>query len=907
MKIRLDLQGVQTESRHRGIGRYTQALTGAFARVAAGHELGLMFNAALDGIDEALAAMRAQGLILPRTTYGPVRGTAFDNPANRARRDAAERVMTHALDASGADVVWLSSVVEGFSDDALAPHAQATPLTVATLYDLIPLHDPATYLGNSHARDWYMHRLDALRRCDLLLAISGWVRDDAVARLGIEAQRIVAIGAGVDARFAPPAAGTDHRAALRERFGIERPFVLYNGGIEKRKQVDALFPAFGALPPALRDTHQLVVVGRMPPETRQRFDKLVREARLKVEDVIFTGFVSDADLVALYQTCALFVFPSEREGFGLPPLEAMACGAPVIANDATSLPEVVGDPAALFDASRPAAITQAMRDVLADPHRQQQLRELGLRRAAEFTWTRVAERALAAIEQARSAARARGAAPEASLPSYQFNADNLAQLLPELRRWPGQVHWSGELPAPGSMSPADRYRVHGYAGLGLLEQPADWRTLLLRDATGWQNGSEQTANPLLARQRLVEADIAAKLAPALSDDDLAVVADALDRLRPCQPHRWLVDVTHIAGKDLGTGIQRVVRSILGHWLSAPPPGIRIEPIAFRDGRYHHAHAYACGLLGITDPGDLPEDIVAITGNESFIGLDWAMESLPPGAPLLRTWRRAGVSMHFVMNDLLPETLPDAFHQRTREQFRLWLDTVAELADAVHCISRTTADEFRRWLQANHPARTPRIDHFPLGVEPRSGTRTAPLTAALDEAMRARPSVLMVGTLEPRKAHALALEAVELLWEAGADLNLVIVGHRGWLVGDLIKRLERHEALDSRLFWLEDASDAVLETIYERATVLLAPSYGEGYGLPLIEAAVRNKPIIARNLPVFREVAGDYPHYFDGRTPEALATTLSRWLATCPPGGAAPAWKTWSVSAALLAEAIGRRA
>lgn len=901
------MQGVQTESRHRGIGRYTQALTAAFARVAAGHELGLMFNAALDGVDEAVAALSAQGLSLPRMTYGPVRGTSFDNPANRTRRDAAERVLTHALDASGADVVWLTSVVEGFSDDALAPHGQATPLTVATLYDLIPLHDPSTYLGNSHARDWYMHRIEALKRCDLLLAISAWVRDDAVARLGIEPERIVAIGAGVDARFAPPAHGINHSATLRDRFSIDRPFMLYNGGIEKRKKVDVLFPAFGALPPALRDTHQLVVVGRMPPETRQRFDKLVQEAGLRAQDVIFTGFVSDEDLVALYQACALFVFPSEREGFGLPPLEAMACGAPVIANHATSLPEVVGDPGALFDAARPQLITQAMQAVLADPQRQRQLRELGLRRAAEFTWARVAERALAAIEQARSSAHARVAAPDAALPTYQFNADNFAERLPELRRWPGQVQWSGAVPAPGSMSPADRYRVHGYAGLCLLEQPEDWRTLLLRDATGWHDGGEQTANPLLARQRRVEQDIATKLAADLSDNDLAAIADALDRLRPCQPHRWLVDVTHIAGKDLGTGIQRVVRSILGHWLSAPPAGIRIEPIAFRDGRYHHAHAYACGLLGIADPGDLPDDIVAITGNESFIGLDWAMESLPPGAPLLRTWRRAGVSMHFVMNDILPETLPDAFHQRTREQFRLWLDTVAELADAVHCISRTTADEFRRWLQANHPACTPRIDHFPLGVEPRRGTRTAPLTAALDEAMRARPSVLMVGTLEPRKAHAQALKAVELLWEASADLNLVLVGHRGWLVGDLIKRLERHEALNSRLFWLENASDAVLEAIYERATVLLATSHGEGYGLPLIEAAVRNMPIIARDLPVFREVAGDYPHYFDGKTPEALATILSRWLASRPPGGAAPAWKPWSASAALLAEAIRRQA
>ncbi|HEY1141125.1 MAG TPA: glycosyltransferase, partial [Lysobacter sp.] len=552
---------------------------------------------------------------------------------------------------------------------------------------------------------------------------------------GIEPERIVTIGAGVDARFAPPAPDTDHRRTLRERFGIERPFVLYNGGVDKRKNVEVLFRGFGALPRELRDNYQLVAVGRIPPETRQRFEKLAHEASLQAADVVFTGYVGDDDLVALYQACALFVFPSEREGFGLPPLEAMACGAPVLANDATSLPEVVGDPSALFDASRPEAITLAMQTMLNDPQRQRQLRQAGLRRAATFTWARVAERALEAIERTLPFARPRIFAPVAKgpviagiggterlaggVPTYRLSADNVAALLPVLRRWPGAVEWSGPLPAPGSMSAADRYRVHGYAGLGMLEQPDDWRMLLLCDATGWRDGeaaAASSANHLLARQRLVEEDIATNLASGLDDNELAAVADALDRLRPRLPHRWLVDVTHIAGKDLGTGIQRVVRSILRHWLSEPPAGIRIEPVAFRDGRYHHAHAYACGLLGIADPGDLPGDIVAITGNESFIGLDWAMESLPSAAPLLRTWRHAGVSMHFVVNDILPETLPEAFHQRACEQFRLWLDTVAELADAVHCISRTTANEFGIWLVQHHPDRQPRIDYFPLGVD-----------------------------------------------------------------------------------------------------------------------------------------------------------------------------------------------
>ena len=137
---------------------------------------------------------------------------------------------------------------------------------------------------------------------------------------------------------------------------------------------------------------------------------------------------------------------------------------------------------------------------------------------------------------------------------------------------------------------------------------------------------------------------------------------------------------------------------------------------------------------------------------------------------------------------------------------------------------------------------------------------------------------MVGAIEPRKCHAQALAAFERLWGDGRDLNLVIVGKQGWMVERLLDRLRAHSELNRRLFWLDGISDEYLDKIYAASTCLIAASEGEGFGLPLIEAAQHKIPIIARDIPVFREVGGDCVFYFSNdKSPEALAKAIKEWL------------------------------
>ena len=136
---------------------------------------------------------------------------------------------------------------------------------------------------------------------------------------------------------------------------------------------------------------------------------------------------------------------------------------------------------------------------------------------------------------------------------------------------------------------------------------------------------------------------------------------------------------------------------------------------------------------------------------------------------------------------------------------------------------------------------------------------------------------MVGTLEPRKGHAQALEAFNQLWAHGVDAALVIVGLPGWMTEVTQRRIRHHDEFGKRLFWYMDASDAMLERLYTSCTALLAPSEGEGFGLPLIEAARHNLPILCRDLPVFREVAGEHAAYFSGLDVDSLAGALQDWL------------------------------
>lgn len=369
----------------------------------------------------------------------------------------------------------------------------------------------------------------------------------------------------------------------------------------------------------------------------------------------------------------------------------------------------------------------------------------------------------------------------------------------------------------------------------------------------------------------------------------------------------LVDLSVLVHGDDQSGVQRLVRNVVRTLLRNPPAGFTVAPVYDAGGHYAYARRFILGSEAAAGQG-LDDDPIHVSAADIFLGLDLAPNHIPHNQPLLDSLRVHDVKMYFVVYDLLPITQPAMFIGGAKPWFEHWLSSVASVADGLLCISRAVADEVLEWLDA-HPAPNRgklQVGYFHLGADLDAslplGEPTAAEAAALAQ-LATRPTLLMVGTLEPRKMHAQALAAAEALWKSGDDVNLVIVGKQGWLVEDLVQRLRNHPEHGQRLFWLERASDAALRQLYQRASALLAASSGEGFGLPLIEAAQHGLPVIARDLPVFREVAGEHAFYFTASHAAELAGALRNWLALNA-SGAAPAsrgmpWMTWDESTRQL--------
>ncbi len=274
-------------------------------------------------------------------------------------------------------------------------------------------------------------------------------------------------------------------------------------------------------------------------------------------------------------------------------------------------------------------------------------------------------------------------------------------------------------------------------------------------------------------------------------------------------------------------------------------------------------------------------------------------------------RRAGVGVFFIVYDLLCVRRPEFFRDGLQTVFTNWLGMVREGNGAV-CISKAVEEDLKDWLaeQESQPLHSFYTASFPLGADidhEVDAAEAASMPAEVETLLPGR-TVLMVGTVEPRKGYKQALEAFEQLWDAGEAINLVVVGKQGWKMEALEERMLDHPQRGQRFVRLSSVDDAQLRTCYEQADVLLVASEGEGYGLPVIEGARAGLPLIVRDLPVFREVAGEGAFYFDAAEPSELAAVIKEWCVLDDegkaPSPAAITTCTWDESADALLEAIG---
>ncbi len=1231
MRIVIDLQGAQGGSKNRGIGRYSLSLARAMVENKGAHEVIIALNGlfpdSIEPIRSAFDDILPQDNIRVWHAAGPV---SQIDPKNTWRSKVAELTREAFLASLQPDIVCVMSLFEGLCDDVLTSIGSfgAAPPTAVILYDLIPLLYRHEYLSNPVAESWYEDKLQQLKKSDLLLAISESSRQEAIDYIGFPQDRVTNIGTSIDAKFQCVDICEEKRRGIAERYSLLRPFVMYTGGDDPRKNIEGLLRAYALLPQALREGHQLVIVRPLQPETRHALETLARRQGLAEHEVVLTGFIPEDDLVALYHLCKVFIFPSWHEGFGLPVLEAMACGAAVIASDTSSLPEVVGREDALFDPHDDRSIAKKLIQVLTDDSFRAQLAQHGLEQARRFSWDKSAKLAIAAFENFHAAApklqpalpaqRKKLAYVSPLPPERSGISDYSAELIPSLSRFydievivaqetvsdpwvkrhcqvrdanwfakrthlydrvlyhfgnshfhqhmfglhaqaPGIVvlhdFFMGGISAHMDGSGANQggwvrelYHAHGYmavqerfhtddvwdfawkypcnkailenavgvivhskyaqqlAGqwlgeasakafsvIPLLRVPAvaekkakarqslgmdkdafvvssfgilgpnklnhrllnawlssplgkDKRCVLVfvgeahdlayRDKlltsinesgcadritiTGWTDaaqfrlylaaadiavqlrafsGGETSAAVLdcmnyglptianangsmahlphdavwMLQDEFADGDLSAALNALWNDDNrrgslskrareeilarhapdrcAAQYAQAIEHYyaleqsgknglireiakaadHPAEASEWialsrsiaqnyppssekqlLIDVSALVHVDLKTGIQRVVRSVLMELLTNPPKGFRVEPVyaSWSSQGYRYARQFTLRFLSCPEHV-LADEPVDVFPGDVFLGLDLHPEIVPQNADFYQQIRRDGARAYFVIYDLLPILLPHAFPDGTFATFSSWLQTVSQ-ADGVLCISQAVADELAEWFIrfGLKRARPLKVGWFHLGADMAGSVPTAGFPGDANNVigtLNSRCTFLMVGTIEPRKGHTQALEAFELLWNHGIDVNLVVVGKKGWLMEALLERFHRHPEFGLRLFWLEGISDEYLEKIYESSSCLIAASYGEGYGLPLIEAAQHRLPIIARNIPVFREVAGQHAFYFSGTSPDALANSVEEWLKLNEIGSAPQSvdmpWLTWKQSTQQLLDAI----
>jgi glycosyltransferase involved in cell wall biosynthesis len=1234
MKLVIDMQGAQTESRSRGIGRHTRHFATAVIEHAQAHDVHLVFNGGLrENLDDLLAQFMQ---LLPRDQIGmfqiPDRVREME-PDNLWRMRAAELAREAYLAESGADIVHVSSLFEGAGDDAVtsiglmqAPHA-----TSVTLFDLIPLYDPQLHLGAGFMRRFYFRRAQSLKRADLLLAISQSARREAIDMLQIPPGRIDVALLAADGGFRKLVLAPAEQNLLRKRYGLPRSFALYIGSIEARKNVGLIIEAFGKLPSAVQERHALVFGGKLnEPEQRQL---RVAAARFGVDQsrLVLPGYIEERDLTPLLNMCALFVFPSVHEGFGLPPLEAMACGVPVLVARNSSLPEVVGRDDLMFGTHDADELATKMQRILGDPAYARKLRRWGPERAAGFSWQETGRRAVESLEALHERHRHTEASHHtfrrkprlafvSPLPADRSGvADSSADLLRELGRFydvecvvhetsvdepwilanfpirdvaffrnhansydrivyafgnssfhahmfdllagfPGVVilhdfflsgvlAWMGDV---GQRSPEDflreLYITHGLPALdyaanagraaAALRYPANhavfghalgvivhsrWAIRRAREVFGAAIADKMVNLPLLravvptrdrkaARRRLAIADqafvvcsfgfvaqtkmserlldawgmsragrdgtsklifvgehpagewgttlresidaargtpnveitgyveqavyrdflaaadlavqlrtgsrgetsaavmdcmaagvavivnahgTAAELADAavmklpdqvstaqlaaaidtLHDDaalrtqlgtrgrcevlrhhhpaavgesvrdaieqfstmspgarqrglletlrelyapvypgaqDFAALATVIASQQPrTGPRRILYDITLLAESDLHTGIERVVRSMLVQFIRDPPAGYHVEPVRIDADGLRFARQCLAAKLGIA-ADVLPDNPVDFDRGDIYVMLEWAADRLPDIADWLRQFRRRGGRVVIGIHDLLPLRMPQVFPPHIEGVAQRWFEAALTVADQFLCISRCVADDVLRFGAAV-PRRRPTpicVDWYRIASDISGSLPTKGLPSdagrILGE-MQRRMTFLMVGTVEPRKGHMQTLQAFHTLWARGADVNLIVVGRRGWMMEGVERLITKSAELARRLFWFSDVSDEFLELLYGNATALIAASLAEGFGLPLVEAASRNLPLIVRDIAVFHEVAGEHAFYFASDTPDGLADAVETWMALARDGRAPDpsgiAQLTWAESAGQFFQAV----
>jgi glycosyltransferase involved in cell wall biosynthesis len=407
MRVVIDLQACQAGSRFRGIGRYSMSLAHALVdeHILRGNDVVIALNGAFPNeADYIRQTFDARHSGLRYFEFSIVTPCAAKNEANQWRQLASRLLRERALASLEADMVHVTTLLaDGWQDDSVASvgFLGVHLPTVLTHYDLIPLVLSDIYMPSGEAFErYYMEKLANVQKADLLFAISEYTRMEAITWLKRSQTDVVNISSAVNEDFTINASCQSNVGDTLKKFDIPPEFLLYApGGFDPRKNVENLLKAYSMLSTDIRAKHKLVIASKISSDLR---DGLIWKANtfgLMPGELIFTNYVSEQELINLYRACRVYVFPSLHEGFGLPVLEAMSCGAVVIASNCTSIPEAHGAAEALFAPTDPRSIAMKISAALTDQSFRHRLKIHAAEHPKKFSWARSARVAADAMDK----------------------------------------------------------------------------------------------------------------------------------------------------------------------------------------------------------------------------------------------------------------------------------------------------------------------------------------------------------------------------------------------------------------------------------------------------------------------------------------------------------------------------
>ncbi|ACS87040.1 glycosyltransferase family 4 protein [Musicola paradisiaca] len=839
MRIIIDMQGAQTPfSSHRGVGRYTFDLVKAFINNSKEHEVFLALNGAfpesIRGIRDYFQEVLPQSNIVVWQQFLEFSGQQRDT---YLKMHSAEILREAFLSSFSPDVIFSTNLQEGFFDSAptsVRKHYVGDAVYVTTLHDVIPLSQPDVYLANAITKSWYQEKIDAAVSSDALVTVSNHSKNEILKYCDVRSEKVYSIHNAVDKdKFKPLVLSENEKANFLGRVGIVKPFILYSGGGDAHKNLDSLYKAFSLLPNEIKENYQLVMVGKELGSEQQVHRAMLTKLGIN-DNVVFTGFVSDDELISLYNLCYLFVFPSYREGFGLPVLEAMSCGAAVLSSGTSSIIEINSLEGAYFDPYSVDDIAKKIESAIVDGDFYSRLKKYAVEQSSRFSWDASACELLAIMQN-------------------------------------------------------------------LVNQ---------RDGCSLSSNSDFNVENTVGE--IIKKIISLKGVEELSHSTLACISQSIAETYPAianRKNRLYLDVSAVMVNGDRTGIQRVVRAISFELIRGGLDRLDVYPIykTPEDNFFKIAKELLDEIMGEQYyDASMMIDIDFISG-DTLLFLD-----LHPSLAISHELRTdylisKGVNVYHVVYDLLPLNLPQYFWPELCQEFKVWFESVLK-SQGVVCISKAVADQVEHYIEKNDikVRKNFIVRSFHLGANMESSLPTkgiSDIEKKMISHLKQNPTFLMVGTIEPRKQQQQILDVFNILWSQDINVNLVFVGKKGWGVDKLVTQIGVHPELNNRFFWCNGISDECLDSLYSISSGLVIASEDEGFGLPLIEAAQHGIPIIARDIPVFREIAGEHAYYFVNKSAKDIAQEFVDWLALFKadkhPKSITMPWLTWKQSARQL--------